>query len=170
VVLSSGLEAAFNDQVTLELAAAHQYLAFSAWLETEGLPGMAGWMKAQAAEENLHAMKFYQFLIDRNARVRLGALPEPQADFDDVIDVFRGAMAAEQHVTASINNLYAAATDARDFASYPLLDWFVNEQIEEEATVQQILDDLERTSGVGHALLMLDRELGARPGAAAQPE
>jgi ferritin len=80
--------------------------------------------------------------------------------------VFRASLAAEQRVTAAINNLYSMATDVRDFASYPLLDWFVDEQIEEEATVQQIIDDLERTDGNGHALLMLDRELGARSPAA----
>jgi ferritin len=125
---------------------------------------MAQWMKMQSGEENEHAMRFYQFLIDRNSRVELGPLPKPQSDFDSVVDVFRAALAAEKTVTAAINTIYATATDARDFASYPLLDWFVNEQVEEEATVQQIIDDLERIEGNGYALLMLDRELGARQG------
>ena len=166
MALSKELAAAFNDQVTLELASAHQYLALSAWLEQEGLPGMAGWMRAQAGEENAHAMKFYQFLVDRSVPVVLGAVPKPQSEFDSVVAVFQASLAAEQRVTAAINNLYAMATDARDFASYPLLDWFVEEQIEEEATVQQIIDDLERTEGNGHGLLMLDREMGTRsPGA-----
>jgi ferritin len=107
-------------------------------------------------------MKFFDFLIDRNASVKLGSVPEPRSDFDSVVDVFRASLAAEERVTAAINDIYALATDARDFASYPLLDWFVNEQVEEEATVQQIIDDLERTAGSGHALLMLDRELGIR--------
>ncbi len=162
MALTPELESAFNDQVTLELTSAHQYLALSAWLEAEGLPGMAHWMKMQAGEENEHAMKFYQFLIDRNSRVDLGSLPKPQSDFESVVDVFRAALAAEKTVTAAINAIYAKATDARDFASYPLLDWFVNEQVEEEATVQQIIDDLGRIEGNGYALLMLDRELGAR--------
>lgn len=164
MALNPELEAAFNDQVNLELTSAHQYLALSAWLESEGLPGMAHWMKMQAGEENEHAMKFYQFLLDRNARVVLDSLPKPQSDFDSVSDVFRAALAAEETVTASINGIYSKAVDARDFASYPLLDWFVNEQVEEEATVQQIIDDLKRTEGSGHALLMLDRELGGRVG------
>jgi len=162
VALTPELEAAFNDQVTLEMESAHQYLALSAWLESEGLPGMAHWMRLQSGEENEHAMKFYQFLLDRGAKVVLGPLPKPVSDFDSVIDVFRASLAAEERVTAAIHNLYSMATDARDFASYPLLDWFVDEQVEEEATVQQIIDDLERTEGNGHALLMLDRELGAR--------
>ena len=166
MALTPELEAAFNDQVNLELTSAHQYLALSAWLEAEGLPGMAHWMKMQSGEETAHAMKFYQFLLDRNARVVLDSLPKPQSDFDSVTDVFGAAFAAEQTVTAAINALYVAATAAQDFASYPLLDWFVNEQVEEEATVQQIIDDLERTGGAGHALLMLDRELGGRVGEA----
>ena len=164
MALTTELEAALNDQVTLELESAHQYLALSAWLECEGLPGMAHWMRMQSGEENEHAMKFFDFLGDRNASVKLGALPAPQSDFDSVIDVFRASLAAEQRVTAAINNVYAIATDARDFASYPLLDWFVNEQVEEEATVQQIIDDLERIEGNGYALLMLDREMGVRQG------
>ncbi len=168
MALTEELAAAFNDQVTLELTSAHQYLALSAWLENEGLPGMAGWMQIQAGEENDHAMRFYRFLIDRNHPVVLKSIPEPQTEFESAVDVFRASLTAEQRVTAAINNLYSMATDARDFASYPLLDWFVNEQIEEEATVQQIIDDLTRIDGNGHALLMLDRELGARTAGVAE--
>ena len=164
MALTKELEAALNNQVTLELESAHQYLALSAWLECEGLPGMAHWMRMQAGEENEHAMKFFEFLVDRNASVKLGPLPAPVSDFESVIDVFRASLAAEQRVTKAINNIYAIATDARDFASYPLLDWFVNEQVEEEATVQQIIDDLERIEGNGYAMLMLDREMGSRQG------
>jgi ferritin len=162
MALSPQLATAFNEQITLELTSAHQYLAFSAWFEAEGLPGMASWMRAQSAEEHAHAMRFYRFVLDRNSRVRLGAIPEPATDFESVIAVFRAALAAEQRVTAAINDLYVAATAASDFASYPLLDWFVNEQVEEEATVQQIIDDLDRIGDAGHALLLLDRELGGR--------
>lgn len=165
MALTKELETALNDQVTLELESAHQYLALSAWLECEGLPGMAHWMRMQSGEENEHAMKFFEFLVDRNATVKLGPVPQPASEFESVVAVFEASLAAEQRVTAAINNIYAIATDARDFASYPLLDWFVNEQVEEEATVQQIIDDLERIEGNGYALLMLDRELGAR-----QPE
>ncbi|MDJ0663781.1 MAG: ferritin [Acidimicrobiia bacterium] len=162
MALTQELQAAFNDQITLELESAHQYLALSAWLEREGLPGMAHWMRLQSGEESEHAMKFYRFLADRGATVELGAIAKPKSEFDSVVDVFRASLAAEQRVTAAIHNIYSMATDARDFASFPLLDWFVDEQVEEESTVQQIIDDLERTQGNGHALLMLDRELGAR--------
>jgi ferritin len=164
MALTPELAAAFNDQVTLELESAHQYLALSAWLEGEGLPGMAHWMRLQADEENEHAMKFYRLLVDRGVDVVLGPLPKPKSDFDSVVDVFKASLAAEERVTAAIHNLYSMATDSRDFASYPLLDWFVDEQVEEESTVQQIIDDLERIGDNGYALLMLDRELGARSG------
>ena len=138
--ISDTMNAAFNDQITMELQAAHNYLAMGAWLETEGFSGMSAWMQAQSAEETTHARKLYQF----------------------VVSVFAAALAQEQGVSASINNLYALANENRDFASAPLLDWFVTEQIEEEATFSQILDDLALADGGAQAMLFLDRELGAR--------
>ena len=156
------LEAAYNTQITMEYGSAYAYLAMGAWLEAEGLPGMAQWMRLQSEEETEHALRFYQFVLDRGGRVVLGSIEAPTAQFDGPLDVFRRSLRQEQAVTASINNLYALAVEAQDFASIPLLDWFVNEQVEEEATVQQIIDDLERAGDAGHTLLMLDRELGAR--------
>jgi ferritin len=107
-------------------------------------------------------MKFYQFVLDRNEEIELGPIAAPEADFDSPLAVFRRSLVAENGVTEAINNLYALATELRDYASLPLLDWFVNEQVEEESTVSQVIDDLERAGREGHALLMLDRELGAR--------
>jgi ferritin len=159
------LEAAYNAQITMEYASAYAYLGMGAWLEAEGLPGMAHWMRLQSDEETEHALKFYQFVLDRGGRVELGSIDAPSSEFARPLDVFRRSLEQERAVTASINDLYALAIDARDFASVPLLDWFVNEQVEEEATVQQIIDDLERAGDAGHTILMLDRELGSR-----QPE
>ncbi len=156
------LTAAFNEQITREFSAAYQYLAMAAWLEANSYPGMAAWMRLQSQEEWDHAMRFYQFVLDRDEVVELGAIPAPDAEFGSPLEVFRRSLASEQAVTASINDLYALATEQRDFASLPLLDWFVNEQVEEEATVSQIIDDIQRAGAEGHALLMLDRELGAR--------
>ena len=162
MTLDDRLEAALNAQVTMEYGAAYSYFGMSAWFEAEGLPGMAQWMRAQAAEELTHAEKFYRFILDRGGRINLGAIEAPQADFATSIDVFRMSLAQEQAVTASINNLYAMAVELKDFASLPLLDWFVGEQVEEESSVQQIIDDLDRAGDAGHTILMLDRELGAR--------
>jgi len=164
MALGEQLEAALNAQVTMEYGAAYSYFGMSAWFEAEGLPGMAQWMRAQAAEELTHAEKFYQFILDRGGRIDLGPLDAPETDFAKPIDVFNMSLEQEQAVTASINNLYAMAVDLKDFASLPLLDWFVAEQVEEEASVGQIIDDLARGGDAGHTILMLDRELGTRMG------
>ena len=162
MALPAKLAEAFNKQITLEFASAYQYLATAAWLESESFPGMARWMQMQSQEEWAHGMRFYQFVLDRDAAVKLGEIPAPTDVFDSPYAAFEAALASEQRVTASINDVYALATEMRDYASLPLLDWFVNEQVEEEATVTQIIDDLERAGDDGHTLLMLDRELGAR--------
>jgi ferritin len=164
MALDAQLETALNAQVTMEYGAAYSYFGMSAWFEAEGLPGMAQWMRAQAAEELTHAQKFYQFVLDRGGRINLGPIEAPKTDFGASIDVFRMSLAQEQAVTASINDLYAMAVELKDFASLPLLDWFVAEQVEEEASVQQIIDDLDRAGDAGHTILMLDRELGTRLG------
>ncbi len=160
--INETMNAAFNDQITMELQAAHNYLAMGAWLESAGFSGMAAWMHAQSAEETAHAMKFYQFVLDRDGRVVLGTLQAPSPEFEGVSAVFEAGFAQERDVSAAINNLYALAIEERDFASTPLLDWFVTEQIEEEASFSQILDDLALAEGAPQAMLFLDRELGSR--------
>ena len=162
MALDPKLEAAYNAQITMEFGSAYHYYAIGAWLEAEGFPGMARWMQMQGEEERDHGMRFYQFVLDRGGRVSLGSIEAPDIDFKKPIDAFRKSLSQEEAVTASINELYALAVELQDFASIPLLDWFVNEQVEEEATVSQILDDLERAGDAGHTLLMLDRELGSR--------
>jgi ferritin len=162
MTLDAKLSEAFNGQITMEFSSAYQYLAMAAWLDEHSFPGMATWMRTQAEEEWGHAMRFYQFVLDRDGSVVLGPIAAPDRDFDSPLAVFQSSLEAEQSVTASINDLYGLATETRDYAALPILDWFVDEQIEEEATVKQIIDDLERAGTEGHALLMIDRELGAR--------
>ena len=160
--INETMNAAFNDQITMELQAAHNYLAMGAWFESAGFSGMATWMHSQSAEETEHAMKFYQFVLDRDGTVVLGSLAAPTAEFDSALAVFETGLAQERDVSASINNIYALAMDEKDFASLPLLDWFVTEQIEEEASFSQILDDLALAGGGAQSMLFLDRELGSR--------
>jgi len=160
--INETMTAAFNDQITMELQAAHNYLSMGAWLESAGFSGMARWMHAQSAEETTHALKLYQFVLDRGGRVVLGALDAPPVEFEGVVEVFDASLSQERAVSAAITNLYALATSEKDFASVPLLDWFVTEQIEEEAVFSQILDDLALAGGGPHGMLFLDRELGAR--------
>jgi ferritin len=162
MALPPKLADALNGQITLEFASAYQYLSTAAWLESESLPGMAHWMRLQSEEEWAHGLRFYQFVLDRDGTVKLGDIAAPDHAFASPYAAFEATLDSERSVTESINRLYALATELRDYASLPMLDWFVNEQVEEEATVTQILDDLERAGGDGHTLLMLDRELGAR--------
>ena len=161
MTLTPELEKAFNAQVTMEYGAAYSYLGLSVWLDSQGLPGMASWMRMQSNEEATHGLKILQFVLERGGNVELGQIDALSVDLQAPIDAFRASLAQEKDVTASINRLYALAIDAKDFSSIPLLDWFVAEQVEEEATVQQIIDDLEH-GGDGQTVLMIDRELGQR--------
>lgn len=162
MTLDRELGIAFNEQITREFAAAYQYLAMGAWLDEQSLPGMAHWMRLQSEEEWAHAMRFYQFVLDRHGKVNLGAIEAPDADYESPMAVFEAALTGEREVSRRIHELYAMATERKDFASLPLLDWFVAEQVEEESTVSQIIDDLQRAGTEGHAILMIDRELGSR--------
>ena len=170
MALDERLEAALNAQVTMEYGAAYSYFGMSAWFEAEGLPGMAQWMRAQAAEELTHAEKFYQFILDRGGRINLGSLEAPQTDFVKPIDVFNRSLEQEEAVTTSINNLYAMAVDLKDFASLPLLDWFVAEQVEEESTASGIVDQLKLIGDNMGGIFQLDRELGTRPSPSTEAE
>ena len=161
-MLPNKIESAFNDQIRAELQSAYLYLAMAADCEKQSLPGCASWLRSQWEEEIAHAMRFYNFIIDRDGTVQLKALDAPKVSFGSPLAVFEQALENERQVTASINNLYQLVQKEGDFASQPLLDWFVTEQVEEEATVGQIVDDLRRVGDQGEGLYLLDRELGRR--------
>lgn len=160
--LSSGLTKAYNDQIQLEFESSFAYLQMGADFELRSLPGMARWMRQQSGEEHLHAMKFIQFVLDRAGKLELKTLAAPQSTPETVVGTFETALSHEQRVTRAIHALYKQAMDEQDFASLPLLQWFVNEQVEEEATVSTILDRLRMVGEDRTGLLFLDRELGAR--------
>lgn len=162
--MSPDLEAAFNDQITMELASSLAYLQMAAHLETQSLTGMASWMRLQSEEEHEHAIRFFDFVLDRGNDVTIGAIDAPTAGYTGPVEVFQRALEQERKVSAAITALYRKATDEADAASFPLLQWFLQEQIEEEATVSEILDRLELAGEDGSALLQLDRELGGRQG------
>lgn len=161
-MLPKKIESAFNDQIRNELQSAYLYLAMAADCEKQSLPGCAAWLRTQWGEEIAHAMRFYDFIIDRDGTVELKALDAPRMSFGSPLAVFERALENEREVTASINNLYELVQKEPDFASQPLLDWFVTEQVEEEATVGQIVDDLRRVGDQGEGLFLLDKELGRR--------
>jgi ferritin len=169
-MLPKKIESAFNDQIRAELQSAYLYLAMAAACDKQGLPGCASWLRSQWEEEIAHAMRFYNFIIDRNGTVELKALDAPSVAFGSPLAVFERALGNEREVTASINGLYELVQKERDFASQPLLDWFLTEQVEEEATVGQIVDDLRRVGDQGEGLFLLDKELGRRGSGAAGAE
>jgi ferritin len=160
--MTDRLGAAYSDQVTMELASSVAYLQMSAWFDRADLPGMASWMRIQSEEERLHALRFIDFVLDRGNSVVIGALPTPKAEFASSRKCFEAALGHERAVSASIRTLYKLASEEGDVESFTLLEWFLNEQVEEEATVEKILGQLGHVGDDGSALLMLDRELGAR--------
>ena len=153
---------ALNQQITMELSASHSYLAMAAWFESQNLPGMATWMQMQSEEEREHGLKFFEFVVDRGEDVVLGSIEAPESTFGSALEVFEQALSQEKAVTAAINNLYSIANSEGEFEAIPLVSWFINEQVEEEASVDQVVEDLRRAGNDPHLLLMLDRELGGR--------
>ncbi|MFP3880734.1 MAG: ferritin [Actinomycetota bacterium] len=156
------LAAAVNDQITMEMASSVAYLQMSAHFEAENLTGMASWMRMQAEEEKDHAHRFMDFVLDRGNSVRLGSIEAPESSFESVEHVFKTALEQEQSVTKAIHDIYRLASDKGDLASFPFLQEFIEEQNEEEATVETILERVRLAGGESSAILLLDRELGAR--------
>ena len=151
-----------NDQIKHELYSAYFYLSMSAYCETENLPGFARWLKVQAEEEQEHAMKFYEYLLDRGEKVSLKAIEQPPVEFKGVKDIFTKVYEHEQKVTALINGIYSKAVEVNDVASQIFLQWFINEQVEEEKNASTILAMVEKLEGSLGALYQLDHQLGAR--------
>lgn len=151
-----------NEQITHELYSAYLYLSMSAYFESENLPGFATWMRVQSREEQVHALKFYDYIHDRGGKVVLQAISQPPVDFNSAQDVFKQSYEHEQKVTALINNIYNVATAEKDLASQVFLHWFLEEQVEEEKNASQILDLLEKIGPSVGSLYQLDHRLGKR--------
>ncbi len=156
------IETAFNEQIKHELESAYLYLAMAAWFDSEGLGGMARWMRAQTQEEVTHAMRFLKHIRDRGGEVKLLAMKEPQQKWDSALAAFEAAYKHEQFITGCIDKLAKLSREQSDFASQSLLQWFVDEQVEEEETALGIVQKLKLVAGDGRGLLMLDNELGTR--------
>lgn len=155
---------ALNEQVNAEQYSALLYLSMSAWFEDKGLPGFANWMYVQYQEELTHANKFFKYIVERSGKAEVKAIKQMPADFESVLQVVEKTLEHEQKVTELINNLADVATEERDHATQSFLQWFVDEQVEEEANVTEILDSLKLVEGEskGNGLFMLDRELRQR--------
>lgn len=154
--------AAFNEQLNHELYSAYLYLSMAAYFHSLGFDGFANWMRVQKLEEDSHAMKFVDHLRDRDARVELEAIDKPKIKWASPLDAFRAAYEHEKFITGKINGLYKLAEKESDYAAKVFLDWFVKEQVEEEASASGIVQKLERIKDSGSGLIMLDKELRKR--------
>jgi len=161
-MISERLNTAINDQIKNELESYYIYLSMAAYFHDMSLDGMGHWMRCQAHEETIHAMKFFEHLIDRDGKVVLQDLKQLKTEWGSPLEAFRDAFEHEKFISGKIHDLITIAREEKEYASEPLLAWFSDEQIEEEASTGKIADELEMIGEDKSALLMLDRELGAR--------
>ncbi len=161
-MLSEKVSALLNDQVNKEFYSAYLYLDFSNYFEERGLDGFANWYKIQAQEERDHALLFYQYLHNNNAKVVLGAIAQPDKDLGSDMAVLKAGLEHEVYVTGLINAIYAAAHEDKDFRTMQFLDWFVKEQGEEEVNANDMISKMELFGGDARALYLLDNELKSR--------
>ncbi len=162
MTLSKHLVDEMNTQIKLELYSAYLYLSMAAHFESANLPGFAGWMEKQAGEEQEHALKFYEYIHDRGGRVLLQTIEQPPSAFKSPLSVFEEVLKHEKEVTARINLLYSIAVKDNDYASQSFLNWFVDEQVEEEKNASQIVEQLRMVGDAPGMLFQLDSVLGKR--------
>ena len=163
-MLSEKMQAALNNQINAELHSAYLYLSMSAYFADKNLNGFAHWMRLQAQEEQVHAMKFYDFIIHRRGRVLLTPLAAGPTEWASPLAVFEAAFAHEQKISGMIHALVNQAIKEKDHPANSFLQWFVDEQVEEEANADSIVQQLKMAGDSGAVLLMLDHQLGERGG------
>jgi ferritin len=161
-MLKSNVQDALNDQMNAEMASAYLYLSMAGYFESRSLRGMAHWMRVQAGEEWRHAMKFFGHLVDRGGRIALQQIDAPKDKWNSVQEAFQDALSHECQVSGRIHGLVKLAAGEGDFATHAFLQWFVNEQVEEEANAQMVVDKLKWIGDANVGLLFLDSELGKR--------
>lgn len=169
-MIKKSVEEAINKQINAEFYSGYMYLSMAAYFESINLSGFANWMHVQALEEQDHGMKFYRYLEERGGRNRLLPIEEPPFEWNSPLDVFEKALEHEKKVTGMINDLVELARSEKDYPTENLLQWFVDEQVEEEATADEIVEKLKMVKDHPHALLMLDRDLGGRSAGSEEEE
>jgi ferritin len=140
--ISEKLQSALNDQINAEYFSSYLYLSMSAWFEAQDLPGFANWMRVQAKEEDFHVQKFFDYVVERGGRVVLETIDKPQTEWKSALEVFEEALAHEQHITSRIHDLVELAVEHKDRATQSFLQWFVDEQVEEEASAEAVLKSI----------------------------
>ena len=168
-MLNKKIEEALNAQINAEMWSAYLYLSMAAYCHSNGKPGMGNWFEVQFQEEQAQAKILFNYVIQRGGKVTLAQIDAVPTEWNSILDVFESTLAHEQKVTALINNLFALTTAENDYATQSALKWFIDEQVEEEETAQNIIDNLKMIDGNGYGLYMLDKELGARTYTQASP-
>ena len=163
------VEKAINEQIHAEFFSFYLYLSVSAYFSAQRLDGFAHWMKIQAQEELAHAMKLFDYLNERGGSVQLAAMEAPQREWASPADAVEAVLNHERHISARINELVNLAGSVKDHATTVVLHWYVNEQVEEEATAETLFHQVRMMEGSPHGLLMLDRELAGRTLSAPAP-
>ena len=161
-MINEKLEKAINEQINKEIYSSYLYLSMAAYFADLGLMGFSNWMKIQVQEENAHAMGLYDYLIERGGSVELEAIAKPQTTWDNILHVFEATLEHEQFVTKSLNELADVADEVKDRAAASFLQWYIDEQVEEEATASDIINKLKLINSDGNALFMLDKDMAAR--------
>jgi len=161
-MLSEKIQKALNSQVNAEIYSAYLYLAMEAYFHSVNLPGCANWMRVQTQEELTHAAKIYDFIIERAGRVYLDTVQKPTAEWNSPLEAFQAAYKHEQKVTSLINDLVDLANREKDHATSSFLKWFVDEQVEEEASADEIVQKLKMVEKAPGMQFMVDRELAQR--------
>ena len=162
-MIDEKLEDIINEQINAEMYSSYLYLSMAAYFEEKSLAGFANWMKIQAQEELLHAMKFFDYVVERGGRVELTEIQKPPMEWESPLDAFQNAYQHETKVTGMINEIVDLAIKLKDHASVEFLNWYVKEQVEEEASADEIVQQLKIIGDSGHGILLYDRELGGRP-------
>lgn len=161
-MITDKLQDAINEQIKYELYSAYMYLAMAAYCSDRNLAGFATWMRMQAQEEVGHAMRFYDFLIERGGRVVLQAVDQPPAEYGTPLEVMEKSLEHERFVTSRIDALYDLALEVSDRPAQVQLQWFITEQVEEENSIDEIVQRMKTFGFDGPALLLLDSQLGSR--------
>lgn len=163
-MIGKPMQDAMNEQINKELFSSYLYLSMAAYFEDKNLPGFGNWMRLQADEEREHAMKFYDFILERGGKVLLKAIEAPKTEWSSSLEVAEEVAAHEVKVTASINALYELALKEKDYPAQVMLQWFITEQVEEEKNAAEIVANLKLIEERGTAVLMLDHWLAKRKG------
>lgn len=161
-MISQAMQDALNKQINEELYSAYVYASMANFFEHKSLKGFASWMRNQSEEELGHARRFVTYMNDRGGRVVLGAVKAPPVDWESPLDAFENAYKHECHISACINELSTMSINEKDHASHAFLEWFVTEQVEEESTADEIVQQLKLMEGAPGGLFLMDRELAQR--------